>query len=120
MTDHGLYQRLEPISASEWLTTEPIRVYALGTRHVVPAGFVTDGASIPRALWPIVGHPMGRYWPAAVVHDHLVRQPATPRSEADAVFRVLLRRLGVAWWRRAVLYAGVQIGALWARLRVQG
>lgn len=120
MTDHGLYQRLEPISASEWLTTEPIRVYALGTRYVVPAGTLTDGASIPRVLWPIVGHPMGRYYPAAVVHDYLVRQPSTPRAEADAVFRVLLRRLGVTWWRRAVLSAGVWLGSLWARLRGQG
>ena len=25
--------------------------------HEVPAGFVTDGASIPRLLWRVLGHP---------------------------------------------------------------
>jgi Protein of unknown function (DUF1353) len=37
---------------------------------VVPAGFVTDFASTPRALWSVIP-PTGRYQLAAVVHDFL-------------------------------------------------
>lgn len=36
----------------------------------VPAGFVTDFASIPRAFW-VVFPPTGKYGKAAVVHDYL-------------------------------------------------
>jgi hypothetical protein len=35
-----------------------------------PKGYQTDGASIPRALWTIVGSPYtGKYLKAAVIHD---------------------------------------------------
>lgn len=37
---------------------------------IVPAGFVTDFASTPRALWSVLP-PTGRYQLAAVVHDFL-------------------------------------------------
>lgn len=36
----------------------------------VPAGFISDGASIPRVFWWLIGHPlMGDYRRAALVHD---------------------------------------------------
>lgn len=38
---------------------------------VVPAGFVTDFASTPRALWSVIP-PTGRYQLAAVVHDFCI------------------------------------------------
>ena len=46
----------------------------------VPAGFVTDFASTPRAIWAILP-PTGRYQLAAVVHDFLYwDQGCTPTS----------------------------------------
>src|SRR5262245_11770367 len=47
--------------------------YRIGeTTHVivVPAGFVTDFASTPRAIWSVLP-PTGRYQMAAIVHDFL-------------------------------------------------
>ena len=41
-----------------------------GQRWVIPAGFVTDFASVPRLLWPLIPS-MGAYWYAALVHDWL-------------------------------------------------
>lgn len=41
-----------------------------GTFTVVPKGFITDGASIPKAFWSIIGGPLSRpYLYAAIVHD---------------------------------------------------
>ena len=42
-----------------------------GSKWPVPKGITVDGASIPRALWAIVGGPFaGKYRRASVVHDH--------------------------------------------------
>ena len=40
----------------------------------MPQDFTYNGASIPRALWPIMGHPWsGRYDQGAALHDYLYR-----------------------------------------------
>lgn len=73
----------------------------------VPAGTQTDGASIPRALWRVCGHPLQspRVY-AALVHDWLYGNgdgcpPAMTRAEADAIYRDLLIYLG---WGRVKSY----------------
>lgn len=63
----------------------------LGTAIVVPPGFASDGASIPRTAMSITGYPGLR---AAIVHDWLVRT-ALDRRLADAVFREALGVCGV-------------------------
>src|SRR5262245_60709692 len=44
----------------------------------VPAGFVTDFASIPRAFWSLL-RPDGRYTHPAIVHDYLYWTQTAPR-----------------------------------------
>src|SRR5437899_2394640 len=62
---------------------------------VVPAGFVTDFASVPRAplTYLLFG---GRGDAAAVVHDYLyqIHVPIFSRATADLVFREALGALG--------------------------
>ncbi|MDY6922644.1 MAG: DUF1353 domain-containing protein, partial [Pseudomonadota bacterium] len=73
----------------------------------VPAGYVTDFASIPRVgRWLIP--PFGRHAIAAVVHDWLysVGEPGR-RGEADDIFRDALEELGVDLARRNVMHAAV-------------
>jgi hypothetical protein len=77
---------------------------------VVPAGFVTDFASIPRLFWTLVGHPAGRYAQAAVLHDFLYSSRAVPRGEADRIFREAMQVLGVPAWQRWAIWAGVRLG----------
>ena len=52
-----------------------------------PKGMTTDGASIPRALWTLIGSPYtGNYRRAALVHDSacdLAGDDPTKRSAAD-------------------------------------
>jgi len=75
---------------------------------IVPEEFETDFASTPRILWPIFP-PTGKYTAAAVVHDYLYRRGAVQRVVADAVFLAAMKELGVARWRRGIMYAAVRL-----------
>lgn len=80
----------------------------------VPAGFHTDLASIPRALWSVLP-PVGRYDAAAVVHDFLyqtgaINGVAVTRSEADSCLNEAMAVLGVSRWQRWPIYLGVRVG----------
>lgn len=75
---------------------------------LVPAGFVTDFASIPRvARILITGHGKDRW--AAVVHDYLY-SIKHDRKEADSVFLEALECSGVNLLKRRTMYRAVRTG----------
>lgn len=81
---------------------------------VVPAGFITDFASIQVlhnaflfVLFALVSG-YGNY--AATVHDWLYEHGSMTRKEADAVLYRALRAEGVARWRAYLFWLGVRIG----------
>ena len=77
--------------------------------HVAPS-FRTDGASIPRLLWRVLGSP---YDPdviaAAIAHDALYRGEIVPRKDADAAFLALMAENGVRRRKRLLLWLGVRL-----------
>lgn len=81
---------------------------------VVPAGFVTDFASIPMGLWNLFP-PLGRWARPAIVHDYLydrggaVGPRSYSRAQADAIFREAMAVVGVPAWRRSVMYVAVRV-----------
>lgn len=76
---------------------------------VVPAGFQTDLASVPRlpVIYLLAGDTSSA---AAVVHDWLYSSHIVPRDMADAVLREASAVTGVPWWRRTLMYWGVRVG----------
>ena len=74
---------------------------------VVPAGFVADFASTPRALWSVLP-PTGRYQLAAVVHDFLYWDQGCTREQADAIFRVAMSESNVKPTERDVMWQAVR------------
>lgn len=75
----------------------------------VPAGFLTDFASVPRL--PLTFALVGSYGhAAATLHDWLYASGAESRRQADAVFRRALRSSGIARWRAWVMWVGVRLG----------
>lgn len=72
--------------AKDWTITYKGEVYHL------PAGFMTDGASIPRFLWRVCGTPLKtpRLY-AALVHDFIYGggDPDATRKDADTIYRDL-------------------------------
>lgn len=76
----------------------------------VPAGYVTDFASIPRGLWNLIP-PWGRYRKAAVVHDWLCDYSEDDKH-TDYVFLKLMQHDGIGWIRY-VLFAAVRMWWFW-------
>lgn len=77
------------ITGSRWQTAA---AHTINTRYgpvTVPSGFQTDGASIPRFLWSVIGHPMTvKYIRAAIVHDYLYS--LGEKTTGDKIFYDLL------------------------------
>ena len=79
-----------------------------GRTVVVPKGFVTDGASVPRLFWNLIP-PWGRYGQAAVVHDYLYATQTTTRRLADDTLLEAMRVSGCGVWSYAVIYLAVRM-----------
>lgn len=110
---------------SLWALQRPMTYHTVaGDPIVVPAGFVTDLASIPRPVWSFYP-PDGPWVKAAVVHDFLYDtqgdgrwgksqgvKRATPytRREADDILLegMIDRRIGP--WERTVIWVAVRLG----------
>lgn len=73
---------------------------------VVPAGFVTDLASIPRVFQSLIPK-VGKHMLAAIVHDYLCRLDGFDRRLADRIFLEAMKLLGVNPVRRRLMYWAV-------------
>lgn len=84
-----------------------------GVRYTVPAGFETDGASVPSVAWQIAGHPYSpSHLRAAILHDWMCRNPSAHRLSSIGVHRLFHDALlseGVARVRAALMYWAVAL-----------
>ncbi len=97
----------------------------------VPAGFVTDLASIPRPIWSFFP-PDGPWVKGAVIHDFLYYTQGTglwygrrgvsrsrpyTRAESDAILREAMADRGIGAWAQFVIWAAARLGGWigWAR-----
>ncbi len=75
------------------------------------AGFVSDGATIPRAVWTIVGGPWdGPYRKAAVVHDVGCENHKYTWRDTDRLFFEAMLDSGVTRPLALTMYYGVLVG----------
>ncbi len=73
----------------------------------VPAGFVTDLASVPR-IFRIPLPPDGKYAKVAIIHDYLYDNALRTKKEADLIFLDGMAVPGVPKWKRIVIYQAVR------------
>ena len=82
-----------------------------GITVTVPAGFMTDFASVPRLplAFMLAGDTCHE---AAVIHDYLYRTKPHPttREIADKILREAAIVTGIPAWRAQMVYLGVRIG----------
>ena len=80
-----------------------------------PAGSVTDGASIPRYLWSLIGGPFeGQYRNASVLHDVAYEKHNRPWQDCDRMFYYAMRCSGVnAAQAKTMYYALYKFGHHW-------
>jgi ABC-type glucose/galactose transport system permease subunit len=105
---------LEYVDGRCWKVTAEFDFASDVLEHIVriPAGFITDFASIPRLFWNILP-PTGTYGKAAVIHDMLYQHPEciTPTATEKQANSVLLEgmiTLHTGWLTALVIYTGVK------------
>ncbi len=81
---------------------------------VVPSGFRSDGASIPRIFWP-VARPFGSSLPAALLHDYLLTETQLSRRECDRLFLASLKATTPYKLKPYILYVAVRIYSIIVR-----
>ena len=75
----------------------------------VNPGFDFDGASIPQALWSVIGSPMtGGYQRAGCLHDALYASEYYERSVCDKLFLDAMESDGVNYVKRYAMYYAVR------------
>jgi len=80
-----------------------------GFLWTAPEGYSCDGASIPRPLWAVIGHPLyNGYRRASVLHDYLYSLPYIPRRLCDDLFRAGLRADGVGRVKARAMWIAVR------------
>lgn len=88
------------------------------TEVTIQAGFRLDFASVPRPLWWLFPR-IGRYAPAALVHDAVYREGKVERVQADALFLAIMAQDKTPAWQRWPMYLAVRaFGWMpWRRMR---
>lgn len=90
-----------------WILLEDL-VWNDGIELVVPAGFLTDLASVPIGFRNVLNI-NGLSRSPAVLHDFLYRTHLVSRGGADLLFREALKAEGMGL-TRYVYWAGVRVG----------
>lgn len=114
-----------------WYLEHELIYYGKDDTIVVPAGYETDFASVPRIItWMVPKY--GKYTMAAILHDYLCdamnsrgyaeirsKPSSTSREfdvissrDVDGLFRRIMREQGVPVLQRWIMWAGVRVGAL--------
>ncbi len=94
----GYFMLLEPLV---------VRVAEGRDSLVVPAGFVTDFASIPRRMQGLISK-LGPHLCPAIVHDYLYWTHSCSRVRTDEIFLKMMEDLGVPWATRHLMHVGVR------------
>jgi hypothetical protein len=90
----------------KWTLLDPFVVRVDDYPWVVPAGYKTDFASVPRVpfAYLLAGNAAHK---AAVLHDYMYSK-GYDRKLADDIFYYAMEAEGVPDWRRNLMYAAVR------------
>ena len=98
-------EHFEAITTADFIVSNGV------AKWVVPEGFATDFASVPRLLWRIAGPLDGLE--AAVFHDWLYATGRVLRKPADRMYYEVMRAKQIhplPAWRARAMYRGVRLG----------
>ena len=79
----------EFVGKGQWKLVEHFIYDNPPVKVIIPVGFVTDGASIPRIMFirRLIGDPWsGKYACSAVVHDYGYHSQTMTRKQVDRIF----------------------------------
>lgn len=98
-------ERLRKLTKPFTYVSKRNKIYAL------PIGFVSDGASIPKLLWSVIGSPFtGKYEKPVWIHDWNYKTQKIKRNLADKIFYEGMVEERVSLWKRQTMWFGVRVG----------
>lgn len=95
----NLFQLIEPLEYH-------VGCYPSEEIIIVPDGFITDFASVPRVFWPIIS-PIDIHANAAVIHDFMYQMYYAPKKDCEWIFNEAMTVLKVPDWKRVCIYNSV-------------
>ena len=105
--------QLQHVSGENWVLLNDFKYEwpRGGLTLTVPKGYVTDQASIPALILPIIVNDTGNISRAAVPHDFTYTDLAGlwRKKDADLMFRDAMIEAGVPKWRAFIAWAGVKM-----------
>jgi hypothetical protein len=84
----------------------------------VKSNFVTDGASIPKVFWSVVGNPLENdLLKPAIIHDGLYTLMQLPRATCDKLLKEMLLFNGTSKMKAYFIYYAVRLfgGSHWKK-----
>lgn len=113
---HGIAPALRKLPrGSQWIVDEPWK-YSVATNDGVlhywaKPGYITDLASVPKALRGLADNGSGNYavMISAMCHDIGYSSNDLSRAMCDQIFRQTLVRLGMSKWRAWIYYQAVNL-----------
>ena len=105
MIDYSLYTRLKvtPLPNKRWRLLEDFFYSADdGSTHTIGAGFITNGADVPRVAWSYQPPNDPDILPAVVVHDYYCQQKQY--ALADRLFLEIMHKLDISNGKAKMLY----------------
>lgn len=100
---------LRATDPGEWVLLSPLRWSGEEWNIIVPDGFITDLASIPKVFRGVFDQ-NGASRRSAVLHDWLYCSQICSRRTADYLFLCAMKADGVGFVTRRLMYTAVRAG----------
>lgn len=108
---------LKFIDGKKWEVVQPFEYDTKkGEKIIIPAGYQTDFATIPRFLWEEVGLPSD-YGRPAIVHDYCLDKCLYPRKKCDEIFLELMRLEKINPVKRVLFFVAVRVWSIFRALK---
>ena len=94
----------------EIVLDEPLAFTFCGTTYTVPAGFRSDGMSVPRWLWPVISPQItAQTLEPSIIHDYLYYIKVSTREEADQWYYLALIENGYSERKAKIVFRAVRL-----------
>lgn len=89
----------------------PIKFEYKGVKYEIPAGYDSDGMSVPRMFWRVLSPKINaKTLISSIVHDWMYSEKICSRKETDEFYYENLVKNGFGKVKSYLVYIGVRIG----------
>lgn len=100
---------IKPLKEYTYLTCLDINFSVNGEFFVIPKGFKTNLANIPKLAWPIMAPAHSSLIRPAIIHDWFYRKTCDfTRKQTDLIFYHMLLNDGITYFRASMMYYAVR------------